>query len=104
METFQYFNRADFEELKGRKFRVIADDVKETLELELFKIDDLTHSGAPRSRPDPFSMLFKGPKDWLLSSRTHKLEVEGGKATYDLFLQVIVYPFEEGHIYESIIA
>lgn len=104
METFQYFDRAAFEKLKGSKFRIIADDVTETMEIELFKIDDLTHSGVPRTRPDPFSMLFKGPREWLLSAKMHKLEVEGGKATYELYLQVIIYPFEDGHIYEAIVA
>ena len=90
-----------FEPFVGKAFDVVADDLDEPLKLELFKLDNVTFSGLATARKEPFSALFKGPRDRILNSKIHKLVCEG--THFELMLQVIIYPeISDGVVYEAI--
>ena len=66
---------ADFVPWVGTEFRV-ADEAGDAVVLELTVAESLPpRSGAPRS--EPFSLIFRGPRDRALEQRTCALEHHG---------------------------
>jgi hypothetical protein len=63
---------ADFAQLVGTEFRVADDSGGENV-LELVEAKSLPpQPGAPR--PEPFSLIFRGPRDRPLDQRIHTIE------------------------------
>jgi hypothetical protein len=63
---------SDFAQYIGTEFRA-DDQAGGTIALELVEADPLPHQpGAPR--PEPFSLIFRGPADRPLDQGVHSLE------------------------------
>jgi hypothetical protein len=63
---------ADFAPWVGTEFRVSTEHGS-ALSIELIEAAPLTGRGNPL-RPEPFSLIFRGPKDRPLEQRIHTLE------------------------------
>ncbi len=86
----------------GSNFRIYPDTL-EPLEVELISAIELgggTGDEEPTGRRQPFSIVFRGPKDILLPQRIYRIEHDriGG---FELFL-VPIGPDEQGLLYEAI--
>ncbi len=92
------FTQAMFASLVGKPFRVHLNDA-DSVEVEL--VEALALPIRPRSRREqPFSLVFRGPKDRLLLQQTYAVDQESlGK--FELFL-VPIQPDAEGFRYEAI--
>ena len=93
---------SDFSELLNQKFRLYLDSGK-ALPVELIETTNLAsktqETRGPNNR-DPFSIVFRGPKDAGLPQRIYKIEHKKvGKL--DLFL-VPIGPDDKGMRYEAI--
>jgi hypothetical protein len=74
---------ADFTPWVGTEFRVAAGSGN-AIALELVEAAPLTAGGTP-PRPEPFSLIFRGPQDGPLDQRIHALEHDR-LGRLDLFL------------------
>jgi hypothetical protein len=96
------FTHASFGPLMGKRFRVHASEGK-TIEMELIEAAKLpVHPGrgGQAARREPFSLLFRGPKEFVLPQRIYPVEQETlGKA--EIFL-VPIGPDEIGQRYEAV--
>ncbi len=78
---------------------VVEPDQDQSCELELIEVKLLKHhDGAPRK--DPFSLLFRGPREVMLQQCTYNLRHET-LGTFPLFL-VPLLPDSSGNYFEAI--
>ena len=93
---------ASFAPLVGKRFRLQVSDGKK-IEVELIEATKLpVHPGRGEqaARREPFSLLFRGPKEFILPQRTYPVEQETlGKA--EIFL-VPIGPDAVGQRYEAV--
>jgi hypothetical protein len=97
---------ADFLPLLGGRFRV--DRAGAVIFLELAEVRpsppgspaEARHRAAAGIREEPFSLLFRGPRDTPLDQRIHRLEHER-LGTLEIFL-VPVRPDDRGPLYEAV--
>lgn len=88
----------DFSALLGGKFLICHDDGKQ--EVELIEVKPLkAYPKAPRQ--EPYSLLFRGPKDFYLPQRLYVMEHQT-LGTRQFFL-VPIQPDEEGSYFESLV-
>ncbi len=92
-------NHADFARCLNETFRLDAGD--SALAFELVRTDCLAPAG-PRSARQPFSLVFRGPREPLLPQRIYRLE-HPQIGAFDAFL-VPIGPDAEGQRYELIFA
>ncbi len=83
----------------GEAFRIHPGD-EDPLEVELITATDLSEKPGEASRGRPFSIVFRGPRDFLLPQRTYRVE-HAGIGAFDLFL-VPIGPDEKGLRYEAV--
>lgn len=97
---FESLTEAEFRRNIGQKFELQLDPLP-SLEFELI---DVRAAGPPPprgiGRPDPFSIVFRGPLEPQLSQGTYRL-VHTELGTLELFL-VPVSPDAEGRYYEAV--
>jgi hypothetical protein len=93
---------AKFATLVGQRFRLHVNDAK-IVEVELIEVVQLpTHAGrgAAEAKRSPFSLVFRGPREFVLPQRIYPVEQESlGKA--EIFL-VPIGPDEIGQRYEAV--
>jgi hypothetical protein len=91
-----------FSECVGSKFRIHPGSA-EPLEVELIEAHQLPSKsvgGGPQRMREPFSLVFRGPKDRLLPQKIYKIEQEK-LGTLELFL-VPIGPDQEGQRFEAV--
>ena len=95
-------NLAHFESLLNSRFVLHVDDQRQ-VDLALFSVQALpAYPGRAGqvSRQQPFSLLFRGPREFILPQKIHSMEHESlGK--FEMFL-VPIGPDEIGQRYEAI--
>jgi hypothetical protein len=94
--------RATFVPLLGKRF-LLHDGDEKTVEIELIEAQALpVHPGRDGKtfRREPFSLLFRGPKQFVLPQRIFTLEQET-LGRVDIFL-VPIGPDDVGQRYEAI--
>ncbi len=97
---------ADFLPLLGSRFQV--DRSGPTIHLELVEVRrsppgseaEARHRAAAGIREEPFTLLFRGPRDTPLDQRIHRLE-QDRLGTLEIFL-VPVRPDDRGPLYEAV--
>ena len=87
-----------FGECLGSRFRVVPDDGA-VVELTLIEATKLTSRGHP-ARPEPFSLVFRGPAGLRLPQRIYSFEHEALGA-FEMFIVPIV-PDGQGPRYEAV--
>ncbi len=75
-------------------------DAQLILEVELIEVADYAERSAGPSKRQPFSILFRGPKDTNLPQDIYKVEHDK-MGTVELFL-VPIMPDENGNLYEAV--
>ena len=91
---------ADFAPCVGTEFRLLTEPAN-AIVIALIEVAPLSPRGNPR-RPEPFSLIFRGPKDRPLEQRIHTLEHDR-LGRLDLFLVPIGPPTDgEGACYQGI--
>ncbi|HEX6710079.1 MAG TPA: hypothetical protein VF068_07070 [Rubrobacter sp.] len=93
------FTIETFSEHLGDTFLIYPDDT-ERVDVELISATGLGGSTGEETSRQPFSIVFRGPRDVLLPQRIYKMEHEG-IGTFVLFL-VPIGPDEKGLRYEAI--
>ncbi len=87
----------------GERFRIVLDQ-ENTLEAELIEAKALKSNATEEDpdyiRRDPFSLLFRGPKDFYLPQQTYRLE-HPTVGTVELFL-VPIQPDRHGSQFEAV--
>jgi hypothetical protein len=89
---------AQFAECMGSKFRILP-EAASPLEVELVEANQLP-GGKGAARPEPFSLLFRGPLAPILPQRIYQIEHEK-LGTFGLFL-VPLGPDKGRQRYEAI--
>lgn len=86
----------------GEKFRLVLDP-ESALEVELVEVAAID-SGQPSTpgRPDPFSIVFRGPAHPVLTQGTYRIEHDR-MGSFDLFL-VPVAPDSDRPRYQAVFA
>jgi hypothetical protein len=90
--------REDFQKLLHQKFQI--QHTGGTLEVELIECRALASPGRKDAMREPFSVIFRGPREPVLPQRIHKLE-GGPMGTLEIFI-VPVGPDAVGMRYEAI--
>jgi hypothetical protein len=93
----QHLTPASFEELVGTPFRVHFGGER-PLELVLYEVGRLEEHDGPRKQP--FTTLFRGPRNGILPQRIYKVEHDQ-LGTFELFL-VPIGPDAQGMRYEAV--
>ncbi len=85
-----------FEPLLHHRFEVRVDE-NASFQVELVEVQTLPKHGAAR---DPFSLIFRGPRDFYVPQRIYTLQHET-LGNQDVFL-VPIGPDDVGHRYQAI--
>ena len=96
--------RSTFAEHLGETFRALLGS-EDQLELELVEVEALGSASPgdqprPSARQNPFSILFRGPKDRALAQGTFRMEHDE-IGSFDLFL-VPIGEDQDGRQYEAV--
>jgi hypothetical protein len=94
--------QAKFGPLVGKQFRLHVGDAK-IVEVELLEVAQLPNHprhGAAKLKREPFSLLFRGPREFVLPQRIYPLE-QDTLGRVEIFL-VPIGPDEIGQRYEAI--
>ena len=97
--------RATFAERLGETFRTVLEPGN-LLELELVEVEALGSASPgddqprPSARQNPFSIVFRGPKDKTLAQGTFRMEHDA-IGSFDLFL-VPIGEDQDGRQYEAV--
>ena len=92
--------RATFEPLLGKRFVALMTE-GQTVEMELIEARALpVHPGSKGPRREPFSLVFRGPRKFVLPQCIYHME-QAALGTVEIFL-VPIGPDESGQRYEAI--
>jgi hypothetical protein len=93
------FTLSTFKPHVGKKFSIRLDEMKQ-VELHLVEANALGGDRATGDRRVPFSLVFQGPKDFLLPQRIYPFEHEALGA-FEIFI-VPIGVDEKGLRYEAV--
>lgn len=90
----------NFENRLNQVFRLTYDGG--TLEVELIECQKLNSHGRSEGQREPFSLIFLGPKQPVLSQRMYNFDL-GQLGSFDIFI-VPIGPDSSGMRYEAVFA
>ena len=96
------FTKATFGSLVGERFRLHV-SAGTTVEVELIEalgLPDRPRRGGQAPVREPFSLVFRGPREFLLPQRIYAIQ-QAALGTAGIFL-VPIKPDDLGHRYEAI--